>query len=490
MIYSKNNNNKNSSSSKRRLSNLLNQTHHKLSLLSNSLIPHHSNSINSNQISNKPTLNFSCTDLNPSNQLSSNQNKILGSVRDQWSMYSNQMKDYEILNIIGIGSTSIVKLAKFKPLKNELCAIKIIDLDKLSQIEVDSLRRETQLMSLAKHPNILRVRGEWINGSQLYIGVRLMKAGSLSDIMNYKFQDGLQESIIASVLIQALSGLHYLHSNGWIHRDIKAANLLVDDDGTVLLADFGVSVDPGVIDQSLRMTPKIGSSPKLIPEPIITPANYGFVGSIPFMSPELITGSDYNDRADIWSFGITALELATGKAPHSLYSPSDVLSKTVLDPSPTLNRNPIGSKYKYSKSFASFIDKCLNKSPNLRPSSQDLLFNELFFKKAKRKESIVNELLIDLPSLQDRQERKLNHPSSSSSPLEFFNHSLRWDFSCTVLNESNEFKPIKILNEDQTLDSSPNPIPISNPNPNPNPNPTSDHLQPISILDQSFFLNS
>ncbi|EGG08835.1 uncharacterized protein MELLADRAFT_31685, partial [Melampsora larici-populina 98AG31] len=94
-----------------------------------------------------------------------------------------------------------------------------------------------------------------------------------------------------------------------------------------------------------------------------TPANYGFVGSVPFMAPELIQGSDYNDRADIWSFGITALELANGKAPHSLFPPSDVLLKTVEDPSPTLNRKPIGMDYKYSKTFASFIDRCLQKSP-------------------------------------------------------------------------------------------------------------------------------
>ncbi|EGG08834.1 uncharacterized protein MELLADRAFT_29877, partial [Melampsora larici-populina 98AG31] len=173
----------------------------------------------------------------PLNELSSHRRKILGSVPDRWPMYSNQMSDYEILEPIGFGASSIVRLSRFKPIQNELCAIKIIDLDRLTQKDVESLRRETQLMSLAKHPNILRVRGEWINGSQLYITTRLMKAGSLSDIISYRFQDGLQESIIATVLIQALSGLHYLHSNGWIHRDIKAANLLIDDDGTVLLAD-------------------------------------------------------------------------------------------------------------------------------------------------------------------------------------------------------------------------------------------------------------
>lgn len=102
-------------------------------------------------------------------------------------------------------------------------------------------------MALSKHPNVLRVRGEWIEGeivadtrrrcsltpfcalgSKLYIACRYMSPGSLLDISRFAFQDGFDEVVIATALKQTLEGLLYLHQNGWIHRDVKAANLLVD----------------------------------------------------------------------------------------------------------------------------------------------------------------------------------------------------------------------------------------------------------------------
>ena len=116
-------------------------------------------------------------------------------------------------------------------------------------------------MSLSKHPNVLRVRGCWVSGSKLHIATRLMSAGSMLDIMRFSHAEGFEETVIATVLKQALEGLNYLHINGWLHRcvqsrlcgamidrspslrsDLKAGNMLVDDDGTVLLGDFGVGV--------------------------------------------------------------------------------------------------------------------------------------------------------------------------------------------------------------------------------------------------------
>lgn len=116
-------------------------------------------------------------------------------------------------------------------------------------------------MSLSKHPNVLRVRGSWLDGHKLHIALRLMNAGSAADVMHYAWPGGMEEEVVRCILRQALEGLKqvffiltlsvfssapfvvhsYLHINGFIHRDIKAANLLIDDDGTVLLGDLGVA---------------------------------------------------------------------------------------------------------------------------------------------------------------------------------------------------------------------------------------------------------
>ncbi|WAR64025.1 hypothetical protein PtB15_16B184 [Puccinia triticina] len=241
--------------------------------------------------SNPASLHPSCPsplDTNQSdyNELSSHRRRILGSVTDQWPMYSSDPQDYLLGAHIGSGASSVVRLAHFKPRPGELCAVKVIDIDRLSVKQIEYLRRETLLMSLAKHPNVLRVRGEWIEESSLCIAMRLMQAGSIADLLRFRFQDGLPEPVIASVLIQAIAGLDYLHANGWIHRDLKAANLLLDHDGTVLLADFGVSID-----RPCDPAPPAST-------PLLT-RQTSFVGTALFMAPEVVTRQPYNDRADI-----------------------------------------------------------------------------------------------------------------------------------------------------------------------------------------------
>lgn len=96
-------------------------------------------------------------------------------------------------------------------------------------------------MALSKHENILPVYGSFVSGSKLCIVTPYLGGGSCLDIMKTAFPDGLDEISIATILKQALEGICYLHKNGHIHRDVKAGNLLVDEDGSVLLGDFGVS---------------------------------------------------------------------------------------------------------------------------------------------------------------------------------------------------------------------------------------------------------
>ncbi|RCH91329.1 hypothetical protein CU098_007115, partial [Rhizopus stolonifer] len=152
----------------------------------------------------------------------------------------SQLDDFDLKEAIGYGSSAIVFKAIYKPL-NKKMALKIIDLDKFERNQIDELRRETALMALSKHANVLRVYGSFVNGSKLYIVTPYLAGGSCLDIMKTRFPDGLDELSIATILKQTLEALIYLHKNGHIHRDVKAGNLLMDEDGTVMLADFGVS---------------------------------------------------------------------------------------------------------------------------------------------------------------------------------------------------------------------------------------------------------
>ncbi|GAA5840989.1 hypothetical protein JCM11251_006775 [Rhodosporidiobolus azoricus] len=327
---------------------------------------------------------------------------IIGAVEDEWPLYSHRAQDFTILDPIGFGASSVVHLASFCPVgvqprpKPLRCAVKIIDVDRMGTAgDIDRLRRETQLMALSKHPNVLRVRGEWIEGSKLFIAVRYMMHGSLLDISRYAFPDGFPEDVIATVLKQALQGVLYLHQNGWIHRDIKAANLLVDDDGTVLLADFGVS-------SSLFPEGTTHKAKEGVTAPTLAPRK-SFVGTPCWMAPEVVERREYDSKADIWSFGITALELALGRAPNSLYPPAKALSKTILEEPPRLDRE--GGKYKYSKAMAEMVEACLMKDPRKRPTAEKLLQHP-FFRTAKKKTFLVSTILEDLPPLQDRQQRR------------------------------------------------------------------------------------
>lgn len=261
-------------------------------------------------------------------------------------------------------------------------------------------------MSLSKHPNVLRVRGCWVRGSKLHIATRLMSSGSMLDIMRFAHPEGFDEIVIATVLKQALEGLNYLHINGWLHRDLKAANILVDDDGTVLLGDFGVGVFVGDTDKSSGSVSSEGK-------------RKSFVGTPCWMAPEVIERKHYGTKADIWSFGITALELAQGRAPNSKLNPVKVLMRTMQDEPPQLDRT--GGAHKYSKLMDDFVRQCLQKSPDKRPTADKLLAHG-FFKQAKAPKYLISAVLAGLPPLADRQERR------RAGSIHSTQHYLSWDF--------------------------------------------------------------
>jgi serine/threonine-protein kinase OSR1/STK39 len=122
---------------------------------------------------------------------------------------SDNASDYTLGRPIGFGASSIVYQAEYHPSSGSSipCALKVLDLDSLPTHSLRLLRRETQLMSLSKHPNVLRVRGTWVNGSKLYIALRLMQSGSVADVMQYGWSGGVDEEVAKCILKQALEGL-------------------------------------------------------------------------------------------------------------------------------------------------------------------------------------------------------------------------------------------------------------------------------------------
>ncbi|KAI8077446.1 kinase-like domain-containing protein [Thamnidium elegans] len=361
-------------------------------------------------ISLHPSSTPNQTPMTPLSRTSTN-NSTRFNFEEAEAGFSSNPEDFEIKNPIGYGSSAVVYKAIYKP-RNIRVAIKMIDLDLFERNQIDELRRETALMALSKHPNVLKVYGSFVSGSKLYIATPYLSGGSCLDIMKNGFKDGFEESVIATILKQALEGLIYLHKNNHIHRDVKAGNLLMDDQGTVLLADFGVS-------SSLTENNEVRKT---------------FVGTPCWMAPEVMEQSGYDFKADIWSFGITAIELATGHAPFAKLSPMKVLMMTLNQSPPTLNRDQ--TKYKYTRTFKEMIDTCLCKDPSKRPAAEKLLLHP-FFKQAKKKDYLIKTVLACVPSLDQRPHKKLGFKQVTIENTD------QWDFDTAPDDDKLTTAPIQ-----------------------------------------------
>jgi serine/threonine-protein kinase OSR1/STK39 len=153
---------------------------------------------------------------------------------------------YSINGIVGRGSFSKVCTAvnKANGAGGIAVAIKIMDLDSIST-SFEDIFQEVSIMKMSDDPNILRCFCSFVDANQLWLVTELMDMGSAQRIMSISkaqgLGEGMQETWFAYILRETLQGLNYLHKNGQIHRDIKSGNILLDAQGSVRLADFGVS---------------------------------------------------------------------------------------------------------------------------------------------------------------------------------------------------------------------------------------------------------
>ncbi|KAF2021101.1 kinase-like protein [Aaosphaeria arxii CBS 175.79] len=286
-----------------------------------------------------------------------------------------QADDYQVLEELGSGSFGKVYKAYDKA-TGELVAIKHIDLEDTSD-ELSDIQAEIALLGTCNSPYVAQYKTSFVKGVKLWIVMEYMGGGSCLDLMK---PGVFSEAHIAIVSRELLLGLDYLHSTGKIHRDIKAANTLLTDGGKVKLADFGVAAQLTDM-KSQRMT---------------------FVGTPFWMAPEVIQEAGYDFKADIWSLGITALEMAWGQPPHAGTHPMKVLFTIPKNPAPRLEGD------QWSKDFKDFIAQCLIKDPDRRASAKELLRHR-FIQRAGKVEALRE--LIERKQMYDAQEENAAHPS-------------------------------------------------------------------------------
>ena len=229
-------------------------------------------------------------------------------------------------------------------------------------------------MSRIIHPNLVRAYTVIIFNNKAYIIMPLLSYGDLSSIISFKYSKGIHDEIaIATILKYCLEAIVCLNDNNWFHRDIKCSNILLDKDGSCLLGDYGVS---SIIKEG---------------------GNNTFVGSLSWMAPEIALKREYSYKIDIWSLGITTIEMGNGKAPYKEYSPMEFLAEMESNRIPKLNEN---EKFKWSDDIKNFLKDCLIKNPQLRPDAKELLKkHKNFFDKAKNKEYLVETVLKGCPDL-------------------------------------------------------------------------------------------
>ncbi|WVQ72942.1 hypothetical protein IAR50_002504 [Cryptococcus sp. DSM 104548] len=253
------------------------------------------------------------------------------------------LSNYQLGDLLGRGASGNVYRA-LNFLTGETVAIKSISLLSLTPSLLPDIMSEIDLLKNLNHPNIVKYKGFARDKENLFIVLEYCENGSLQTILK-KFGK-FPESLVAVYISQVLQGLIYLHEQGVIHRDIKGANILTNKDGSVKLADFGVSS---------RATAPLADS-----------GDAEVVGSPYWMAPEVIEQSGASTASDIWSVGCVVVELMEGKPPYGDLAPMQALWRIVQDEG---MRVPEGA----SPIVKDFLYHCFQKDPNLRVSAKKLL---------------------------------------------------------------------------------------------------------------------
>lgn len=220
-------------------------------------------------------------------------------------------------------------------------AIKVAPASDLANLKV-----EIAIQKISQHPSIVSYVETFLYNEQLWIILEFVHGGTLTEVIGPTIN--FPEPAIAFACKQIIMGLAYLHRQHRLHRDIKSDNLLVGFDGAVKIADFGFAA--GLTEEQNKRKSVVG-----------TPY---------WMAPELIRGLEYDAKVDVWSLGITAIEMAEGEPPHLHEPPLRALLLITTKGSPTLQHGD-----RWSHKFKHFLKCCLHIEPAKRASSEQLLMH-------------------------------------------------------------------------------------------------------------------
>ncbi|XP_051535881.1 serine/threonine-protein kinase TAO1-B-like isoform X2 [Myxocyprinus asiaticus] len=299
-------------------------------------------------------------------------------------------KLFSDLREIGHGSFGAVYFAR-DVRTSEVVAIKKMSYSgKQSNEKWQDIIKEVKFLQRIKHPNSIEYKGCYLREHTAWLVMEYC-LGSASDLLEVH-KKPLQEMEIAAITHGTLLGLAYLHSHNMIHRDIKAGNILLTEPGQVKLADFGSAS-------------------------IASPAN-SFVGTPYWMAPEVILAMDegqYDGKVDIWSLGITCIELAERKPPLFNMNAMSALYHIAQNESPNLESS------EWTDYFRNFVDSCLQKLPQDRPNSEELLKHA--FVQRERPKSVLIDLIQrtkdavrELDNLQYRKMKKILFQEAHNGP--------------------------------------------------------------------------
>ncbi|KAM6251389.1 serine/threonine-protein kinase 10 isoform 1-T1 [Porphyrio hochstetteri] len=254
---------------------------------------------------------------------------------------------WEVVGELGDGAFGKVYKAKNKE-TGALAAAKVIETK--SEDELEDYMVEIEILATCDHRHIVKLLGAFYWDGKLWIMIEFCPGGAVDAVM-LELDRGLTEPQIQVICRQMLEALHYLHNKKIIHRDLKAGNVLLTQDGDIKLADFGVSA------KNIKTLQKRDS----------------FIGTPYWMAPEVVMcetmkDTPYDYKADIWSLGITLIEMAQIEPPHHELNPMRVLLKIAKSDPPTLS-----CPSKWSLEFKDFLKTALDKNPETRPSAAQLL---------------------------------------------------------------------------------------------------------------------